>query len=220
MSLIDSIIWGTENENQKEPLRSELFSTEQMEQHAGYLAGFHQLSKEKGAERLLKLLSDNEEVLVRVTNMLQEAVLEKKPITPADEWLLDNFYLIEEQILIGKRYLPKGYSRGLPKLGNGRYSGFPRVYDIAIEIISHSDGHVNIASLSGFINAYQKVSHLTIGELWAIPIMLRLALLENLSRVAAQIAKDRKEAALANRWASLLIRNAEENPRELVLTIA
>ncbi len=220
MSIIDTIIRVIENDQQKEPLRSDLYSTEQMEQHAGHLAELHQLSNEKGAERLLKLLSDNEDVLLRVTNMLQEAVLEKKAITPADEWLLDNFYLIEEQIRIGKRYLPKGYSQGLPRLSNGRYAGFPRVYDIAIEIISHSDGHVNIQSLSSFIAAYQKVNHLTIGELWAIPIMLRLALIENLSRVAAQIAKDRKEAALANHWASLLIKSAEEKPRDLVLTIA
>ncbi|MCY7328461.1 MAG: hypothetical protein LH618_07935, partial [Saprospiraceae bacterium] len=218
MSLINTILRG--NDDEKEPLRSDLFSTEQMEQHATYLAGLHQVSKGKGAERLLKLLSDNEEVLLRVTTMLQEAVLTKKTITPASEWLLDNFYLIEEQIKLGKRYLPKGYSQGLPRLKNGHYAGFPRVYDIAIEIISHSDGHVNIHSLSNFIAAYQKVNYLTIGELWAIPIMLRLALIENLSRVAAQIAKSRKEAAVANTWANLLIKKAEEKPRDMVLTIA
>ena len=124
----------------------------------------------------------------------------KKHITPAGEWLLDNFYLIEEQIRIAKRYLPKGYSKALPRLSQGASAGLPRVYDIAIQIISHSDGRLDIQNLSNFIAAYQKTSYLTIGELWAIPIMIRLALLENLSRVAARIAVDRNDTSLANDW--------------------
>ncbi len=68
-------------------------------------------------------------------------------IAPAGEWLLDNFYLIEEQIYTGKKHLPKGYSKGLPQLLKGTSAGLPRVYDIAVEIISHSDGHVDLKSL-------------------------------------------------------------------------
>jgi cyclic beta-1,2-glucan synthetase len=204
----------------KPPLRSELFSTEQMEQHAMYLAGTHQLSFESAPEQLLKNLDENEEVLLRVTHLLQNAVKEKSRVTPAGEWLLDNFYLIEEQIRLGKRHLPKGYSKGLPRLTHGAFAGYPRVYDIAVEIISHSDGHVDIQSLTHFISSYQKVSELTIGELWAIPIMLRLALLENLSRVAAQIAIDRIDSAQANHWAKRIIETAENNKKDLVLVIA
>src|SRR6185295_11658459 len=100
-----------------------------------------------------------------------------------------------------KRYLPKGYSKGLPKLRTGASAGYPRVYDIAIQIISHSDGHVDIQRLSRFVESYQKVSPFTLGELWAVPIMLRLALLENLSRVAARIGIDRIDADLAHFWA-------------------
>ncbi|MEJ7645869.1 MAG: glucoamylase family protein [Chryseolinea sp.] len=206
--------------NEKPPLRSELFSTEQMEQHAQQLAANHQLSKTDAPELLLKRLAENEEILFDVTNMLHDAVREKKAITPAGEWLLDNFYLIEEQIAIGKRYLPKGYSKGLPRLSSGSAAGFPRVYDIAIQIISHSDGRVDLHTLNSFINSYQKVNFLTIGELWAIPIMLRLALLENLSRVAARIAIDSKDADLATEWSDRVIKTAEENPKDLVLVIA
>ena len=206
--------------NEKPPLRSELFSGEQMEVHAKHLAVAHQLSFEPAPEMLLKNLAENEEVLLRVTHLLQDAVKEKSRVTPAGEWLLDNFYLIEEQIRLGKRHLPKGYSKGLPRLTNGVSAGYPRVYDIAIEIISHSDGRVDIHSLSNFISDYQKINELTIGELWAIPIMLRLALLENLSRVAARIAIDRIDSAQANRWAKEIIDTAERNKKNLVLVIA
>jgi len=202
--------------NENPPLRSELFSKDQMEVHAQFLAGTHVLSKISSPELLLKGLAENEEIIFDVNDLLKESVKEKRSISPAAEWLLDNFYLIEEEIRIGKRYLPKGYSKGLPKIK----SGFPRVYAIAIEIISHSDGHIDLHSLSHFIVSYQKASNLTLGELWAIPIMLRLALLENLSRVATRIAVDRKDSALANKWARLIVETAESSPKDLVLVIA
>lgn len=205
---------------EKPPLRSELFTLEQLDHHARKLANAHAVTHESLPEQLLKRLSDNEDILFNTVALLQENIREKKSISPAADWLLDNFYLIEEEILIGKRYLPKGYSKGLPKLSNGKHKGFPRVYEIAIEIISHSDGHVDINSLSTFISAYQKVAFLTLGELWAIPIMIRLALLENLSRVAIQIALDRNDSALANTWANKIIEVTEKSPKDLVLVIA
>jgi cyclic beta-1,2-glucan synthetase len=198
------------------PLRSTLLSEEQMDWYAQQLASRHKISTREAPELLLKALSENEKTLAYVNGLLKKSVSEKKSISPAGEWLLDNFYLIDEQIRIGERYLPKGYSKGLPKLE----SGFPRVYAIAIEIVSHSDGHIDIQNLSNFIQAYQKESDLTLGELWAIPIMLRLALLENLSRVAAGIAVDRKDSVLANKWARQLLATAETNPKDLVLIIA
>jgi hypothetical protein len=205
---------------EKSPLRSEIFSLDQMEQFARQAAREHTISYEDSSEQLLKRLADNEEMLMRVTGLLQNAVRQKTPIAPAGEWLLDNFYLIEEQIQLGKRYLPKGYSKGLPKLTTGPLAGHPRVYDIVVQIISHSDGHADIQTLNSFINAYQQVSELTLGELWAIPIMLRLALLENLRRVAARIALDRLDADLAHEWADRLLKTSEQEPRNLVLTLA
>ncbi len=208
------------NVKDKPPLRSELFSKEQMEQHAQHLASIHSISYEYSNEKLLKTLATNETILFHVNELLQRSIQEKKPISPAGEWLLDNFYLIEEEIRTGKRLLPKGYSKGLPKLTNGPFIGFPRVYDIAIEIISHSDGHVDIYSLGNFISAYQKIHYLTLGELWAIPIMIRLALLENLSRMAARIAVDRMDTDLAHQWATKILDTVDKNPKNLILTIA
>ncbi|WP_127120528.1 GH36-type glycosyl hydrolase domain-containing protein [Chryseotalea sanaruensis] len=207
----------THNEIEKNPpLRSDLFSHEQMELHAVKLSLTHQLTTKISKELLLHDLSANEHILFEVNELLKRNIALKKSVSPAGEWLLDNFFIIEEQILLGKRYLPKGYSKGLPKL----QSGIPRVYDLAIEIISHSDGHIDILTLSRFIKAYQRESELTIGELWAIPIMLRLALIENLSRLAAMTAVDLKDSALANKWANEIIQCAEHEPKNLVLVIA
>ncbi len=198
------------------PFRAELFSKEQMVGHAQYLATHHMLSNEYSPEVLLRELSENEDILFEINELLKKSVSEKKPISHAGEWLLDNYYITEEQIRIAKRYLPKGYSKGLPRL----IGGIPRVYVIATEIISHSDGRIDVASLHDFITEYQKGRELTLGELWAVPIMLRLALLENLGRVAIRIAVGRKDSALANDWAKRIIATVEKNPEDLVLIIA
>ena len=206
--------------NEKSPLRSELFSSGQLQQHAVKLANSHKLTEGQPSEQLLKRLAENESVLIEVHDLLTETVKIKKRVAPAGEWLLDNFYLIEEQIYTGKKHLPKGYSKELPQLAKGQSQGLPRVYDIAIDIISHSDGRVDMKSLSAFIKAYQTITTLKLGELWAIPIMLRLALLENLRRLSTQIAVDILNQNLANYWADAMTETAEKDPKNLVLVIA
>src|SRR5690606_12399697 len=192
----------------------------QMEQHGKTLAGSHTLSPGHHPERLLARLADNEGVLLEVRDLLTEAVKANRMITPAGEWLLDNFYLIEEQVRIAKRHLPNGYSRGLPRLKNGPSAALPRVYDITLEIISHGDGRVDPENLSSFVAPYQTVTALNLGELWAIPIMLRLALIENLRRVAARIAADRIDRNYADYWADKITETVEKDPKSLILVIA
>ncbi|MCX5886760.1 MAG: cyclic beta 1-2 glucan synthetase, partial [Proteobacteria bacterium] len=202
------------------PLRAELFSSDQMKQHGKALAGSHKLSPGHAPDQLLTRLAENEGVLIGARNLLTEAVKANRRIAPAGEWLLDNFYLIEEQIHTARRHLPKGYSRGLPRLLNGPSAGLPRVYDIALEIISHGDGRVDPENLSSFVAAYQTVTTLKLGELWAIPIMLRLALIENLRRVGARIAADRIDRNRADYWADQMTEIAEKDPKSLILVIA
>ena len=202
------------------PLRAELFSADQMEQHGKTLADSHTLSPGHPPDRLLTRLAENEGILIGVHNLLTEAVKANRRITPAGEWLLDNFYLIEEQIRTARRHLPKGYSRELPRLMNGPSAALPRVYDIALEMISHGDGRVDPEILSRFVAAYQTVTSLKLGELWAIPIMLRLALIENLRRVATRIATDRIDRNLADYWADQMTESAAKDPKSLILVIA
>jgi cyclic beta-1,2-glucan synthetase len=202
------------------PLRAELFSADQMEQHGQTLAGSHQLRPGRPRDRLLKRLAENEGVLIGACNLLTEAVKTKRRIAPAGEWLLDNFYLIEEQIRTARRHLPKGYSRELPRLLDGPSAGLPRVYDITLETISHGDGRVDPESLSRFVVAYQKAAVLKLGELWAIPIMLRLALIENLRRVAARIVADWLDRDLADTWADQMTEITANDPKSLITVVA
>ncbi|MBN1207919.1 MAG: carbohydrate-binding protein, partial [Myxococcaceae bacterium] len=162
----------------------------------------------------------NEEVLIETCDLLTAAVAEGHRITPASEWLLDNFYLVEEQVRAARRHLPKGYSRELPRLADGASAGLPRVYDLALEAIAHGDGRVEPDGLSRFIAAYQTVVPLRLGELWAIPIMLRLALIENLRRVAVRIAAGRADRDVAVTWANKLTELAGRDPTNLILVIA
>ena len=201
------------------PLRAELFSVEQLARHARALAAIHQVVTQHSSNRLLARLDENEQSL-RAYNRATLAVSPSRRITPAAEWLLDNFYLIEEQIQMARRHLPRGYSRELPRLLNGPSAGLPRVYDIVLELIAHVDAQIDAGPLSAFIAAYQTVGSLKLGELWAIPIMLRLGLIENLRRVTTRLTVAREDRDLADLWVDRLQDMAEKNPSHLVIVVA
>ncbi len=204
----------------EEPLRAELFSSDQMDRFGKKLAKNHTLSTRPSKEHLLKRLADNEIILNEVRKLLTDSIRRKHQIPPAGEWLIDNFYLIEEHIRNAKTNFPKGYSKDLPQLSEEGSAGLARIYDIVLQIIAHSDGRIDMESLSRFIQAYQTITNLQLGELWAIPIMLRLALIENLRRVSSRIAIDRVDANLADYWAQKMIETAEKAPKDQILVIA
>ncbi|MFN0164255.1 MAG: GH36-type glycosyl hydrolase domain-containing protein, partial [Burkholderiales bacterium] len=206
--------------NDELPLRAELFSSGQMREHGRAMAAAHVLARGRASNRLLARLADNERVLLVAFSLLGGALSRSRGIAPAGEWLLDNFHLIEAQVRTARRHLPGSYSRGLPSLADGPSAGLPRVYDIALQAIAHGDGRVDPESLGGFVAAYQGVSALTLGELWAIPIMLRLALLENLRRVASRLADDRVGRDLADEWADRMVSAVATDPKSLILVVA
>ena len=201
------------------PLRGELFSVEQLARHARALAAEHRIVTERSSNPLLARLGENEQSL-RAFNRATLAVNPSRRITPAAEWFLDNFYLIEEQIQMARRHLPRGYSRELPRLLNGPSSGLPRVYDIVLELISHVDAQIDAGPLSAFMAAYQTVTSLKLGELWAIPIMLRLGLIENLQRITTRLTFARFDRDLADLWVDRLQDMAEKNPSHLIIVVA
>lgn len=210
----------THNYQDEEPLRAQLFSSDQMESFGKTLAEMHKLSTKPAEDYLLRRLADNEEHLTEVRKLITDSIEKKYQITPAGEWLIDNFYLIEEHIRIAKTHFPKNYNEDLPQLLDDASFGLTRIYDIVLQIISHSDGKIDMESLSSFVKAYQTVTNLQLGELWAIPIMLRLALIENIRRISARVAIDRIDGNLADYWAKKMIEKAENDPKNLLLVIA
>jgi hypothetical protein len=201
------------------PLRADLFSLKQLTQHARALAANHQLAARSSRNLLLARLDDNERDLIAF-NRATRAVNESRRITPAAEWLLDNFYLIEQHIQMAKRHLPRGYSRELPRLSQGPCAGLPRVYDIVLELISHVDAQMDDGALSAFIESYQTVIPLKLGELWAVPIMLRLGLIENLNRITTRLTRAREDRDLADLWVDRLQNMADSNPSQIIVVVA
>ena len=159
-------------------------------------------------------------MLVTAYDAVTAATTPGQRILPAEAWLLDNFYLIEQQIALARRHLPRGYSRQLPKLAGGPLAGFPRIYDVALELISHQDGRVDRDNAAAFLAAYQSTQPLNLGELWAFPITLRLALLENVGRVGARIARRREERDVAIAWADRMLAASEGDARQLIHVLA
>lgn len=207
-------------EDNEQPLRAELYSVDQLAQHAKTIAATHRLATKPTRDRLIHRLDENERILVETYELVTAAVMKNRLVAPAAEWLLDNFYLIEEQIRTARRHLPKSYSRELPHLATGPTADHPRPYGIALELISHVDGRVDAVSLNGFVASYQTVAPLKLGELWAIPIMLRLALIENLRRVAARVAATRRDRDIAGDWAERMVQVVEQKPGDLILVMA
>jgi cyclic beta-1,2-glucan synthetase len=197
-----------------------LFSSKQLEDYGKTLAQSHVLSSARHGEKLLARLAENEQMLIEARALSLQAIKQERRITPAAEWLLDNFYLIEEQIRTARLHLPKGYSRELPRLSAGASAGLPRVYDIVLETISHGDGRLDPESLRRFLASYQTATTLRLGELWAIPIMLRLALIENLRRIAERMTSGRADRSTADEWADKMTEIAETDPNGLVLVLA
>lgn len=181
--------------NDREPVRAELFSVERLEDHARSLAAAQAVAtKPSRGHSLAGRLAENEEVLRSAFRATILAVKDGVAITPAAEWLIDNYHLVERQISGVRADLPPGYYRQLPKLVSGHFAGYPRVLGVAWAYVAHSDGRFDVEILRRFIRAYQEVRPLTIGELWAVSITLRIVLIEDLRRVATRI-----EQSLAGR---------------------
>jgi cyclic beta-1,2-glucan synthetase len=177
----------------REPIRAELFSVERLEQHARSLAEAQEIIRRGGRLRLITgRLSDNGSVLLSSYRELAVAINEEALLTPAAEWLVDNFHLVERQLREIRESLPSSYYHQLPKLEGGHLAGYPRVFGIAWAFVAHLDSRFDSDALRRFIDSYQEVQPLTIGELWAVPVTLRLVLVENLRRMAEDIVRARR----------------------------
>jgi cyclic beta-1,2-glucan synthetase len=196
-------------------IRAELFSVERLEQHAESLAAAQSTaSKPKRVQPLTRRLYDNARVLTDAYRAIVKAVNAHQSITPGAEWLLDNFHVVDEQIREIKDGLPPGFYRKLPKLAEGPLEGYPRVFGIAWALVAHTDSAFDIQKLTRFVEAYQRVQPLTIGELWALAITLRITLVENLRRLAEAIVARLTISRLADTLADRISGTDDGGPEQ------
>ncbi|MDP9084283.1 MAG: glycosyl transferase [Pseudomonadota bacterium] len=187
-----------------EPVSAEIFSVERLEHYAESLARTQEVSPLPTAGvSLHSRLRSNGLGLHAAFHALITGIRKGHAVTPAAEWLVDNFYIVDEHIKAVRRDLPAEFYKQLPKLANGPLRGYPRVYGLAWAIVAHSDNRFELDTLYRFCRAYQRIQPLTIGELWAIAITLRVVLIENLRRLAAgivsRLALREKADALADK---------------------
>ncbi len=190
----------------RDPVREELFSVERIEQHARSLAAAQPVTPNpiRGLP-LAGRLADNAAVLLASHRAIAAAADAGGAITPAAEWMLDNYYLVERQIADIRADLPPSYYRQLPKLAAGPFAGYPRVFGLVWAFVAHTDSRFDPDILSRYVRAYQEVQPLMIGELWALAITLRIVLIENLRRLADAIVQSRVDRRSADALADSLL---------------
>jgi cyclic beta-1,2-glucan synthetase len=188
------------------PIRAELFGVDRLEQHAESLAVAQPVTgPSSGGGPLLARVEDNARLLRASYRVIATAIREERAITPAAEWLVDNFHVVDEQLREIRDDLSPGFYRKLPKLIEGPLAGYPRVYGIAWAFVAHTDSRFDPEALRRFVQAYQRVQPLTIGELWAVAITLRVVLVENLRRLAEGIVRGRAARQEADALADELL---------------
>src|ERR1700734_2020158 len=191
----------------EEPIRAELFSVERLEQHAESLAAAQEVvdAESSPGHPLLPQVIENGRRLLEYYRATARAVELEQGITPAAEWLLDNVYIVEEQLREIRDDLPPGFYRKLPKLVSGHLEGYPRVYGVAWAYVAHTDSRLDPEVLRRFVMAYQRVQPLTIGELWALAIIIRIVMVENLRRIAERIVRSRNSRLQADALADRVL---------------
>jgi cyclic beta-1,2-glucan glucanotransferase len=189
-----------------QPIVGELFSVDRLEQHAESLAAAQTVTATpETGEPLIETVAENGHLLLDYYRAIAKAMQRDEAITPAAQWLVDNFFVVEEQLREIHDHLPPGFYRKLPKLATGHLKGYPRVYGVAWAFVAHTDSRFEPEVLRRFVNAYQRIQPLSIGELWAVAITLRIVLVENLRRLASRIVLSRDARNEADELADRLL---------------
>jgi cyclic beta-1,2-glucan synthetase len=168
------------------PSTNELLSLEQLEERAKALAVDFGVDVGRGrpVASVLPGFSDNVRLLEKDYGVLAEDARTGEFVTAAGRWLIDNFHLITAEIREVRRHLSRRYYAQLPRVARGADAGHARIYLLAVDLIVHTDARLDAEQLRRFLNSFQTVDPLTIGELWAWPSLLKLALVERLRRLA------------------------------------
>ncbi len=184
------------------PIRGEMLGIDRLESLARSLSDLAELMppKRRGSP-LLARFEDHGRVLMAAHGRIIERGQRHEGLGLDAEWLLDNFHIVEEVLREVRHDLPPGYDSELPKLLGLNLSGYPRIFAVALNLAAHTDGELDETRITRFVDAFQEGTPLTIGELWALPTMLRLVLLENLRRLAESMIWGWDERDRAERFA-------------------
>ena len=193
----------------------------QIQEHARRHAGEQLVDSDPhGTDELLNRLKKSRQWVLQVCRDLTAASQMEQKATPAADWILDNEYILEGNARDVLLNLPKRYYQQLPILASDPHRGMPCIYGLAKELVSHTEMRLDRDNILAYIEAYQSVRTLTIGELWAIPQMLRIALIESIQNLAVTALADLRERQLAEFWANRLIAANRRDSNQLFVILA
>ena len=199
----------------------EKLSPAQIQEHARRHAKEQEVERWPGnGAELLKRLKRSRHWVRQVCADLGAASCLEQKATPAADWILDNEYLLEGNLRDVLLNLPGSFYRQLPTLASDPYQGHPCIYGLAKDLVSHNELHLDRESVLSFIESYQSVRNLSIAELWAIPQMLRIALIESIQSLAVTVLADLRERQLAEFWANRLVAANRRDANQLFATLA
>jgi cellobiose phosphorylase len=203
-------------ENIMEDIHLENEDKEELKRHAYKISSASSKDSVKNFRRnLIRNLNASYNKIVESYNFIAGETDISREVIPCARWLLDNFYLIQKEYRNIRYNMTDKYYKSLPVTNMGIMRGYPRIYYIAVEMISKTYGDINEENIDTFINAYQENDILTSGELWAFPIMLRIVLIENISNIAEDMVREQKEKDRAEILADKIINlHTEENFEE------
>ncbi|OON59978.1 hypothetical protein B0920_22155 [Massilia sp. KIM] len=198
------------------PLRAAPLSSAQLAVHGRQLAARHRLAGRAPAADLLSLLDANAAAIAAACDVLDRAARAGFALPPCAAHLLEHYHLVDAQVRLARGELLHAV-RALPRLAPG---GEARAWSLVLEAVAHGDGRVEPDQLARFLAAYQEGLPLALAELDALPALLRVALIDNLRRLAARAARACQEREAAAGWAVRMVDTAEQRPGDLVLLVA
>ncbi|MCG3181695.1 MAG: hypothetical protein BIFFINMI_04094 [Phycisphaerae bacterium] len=204
------------------PSHGEPLTPPRLREHARRLADTHQVGPDirPSEEPLLRLLNDCEKTIESVRRELAEASRLEQSISPSAEWILDNAYIVQGQIADVRKNLPRRFYHELPVLSADPHQGHPRIYSLASELIVQTDARLDRTNITEFLESYQAGAPLTMGELWAVPLMLRIALIDALRGLAEEVDRRLRQREFADFWAHRLLAAARRDPNQLLFILA
>ncbi|MFC7300008.1 GH36-type glycosyl hydrolase domain-containing protein [Herminiimonas aquatilis] len=222
MSLLNSILqyirFGSVSKTDEnfpdEPPRAEIFSAEKLESHATHLATIQKIGNAPHRLSISAMARADGRTLIAAHAAIERAATERRAITSAAEWLLDNLHVVQENVTGVVENMSRRVYKSLPKLTDGEYAGMPRIYGLCWEFAAHTDNHFDTDLFLRFVRAYQRVQPLTMAELWTLPVVMRAVLLVHLRRVAMRVVRAQAARQAADDLANELIAIAQKTPEK------
>ncbi len=183
-----------------ENMENKIFKHVELGHHASALAHLFHAEQGSVSKDLLLRFKANKNILFQAYYILSEYSNKEHTFSPSTEWFLDNFYLIREQTQLIQKHYSHKYNKTLPLSSEGQIKNAPRIYNIIIDFVEHMNGHFDLADLNHFISSFQRHELLTIGELWAVPIMLRISIIEKLRRLCVEMVAQKLDRENAQFW--------------------